>query len=271
MKTLPGLWVSAFFLIAVLSAPDARAAAVWPTDPWVQLQVGASLYWDPLGDENPEATDLIGGFDDGIEYSAAAFQISDVVDDNQLSLRMRLDADGSGTNAVWQWLFDTDADSDVDWILEVRQSGNPGGQQVVFAEALPGGPSFDDVTMSATAAWTGTLTDWSWWSGVDDGSTFDDDPDFFLDAAIPLDAFYSITSLSAGDSFSIAASTSTSHSQVNKDTPLGLDGTDPVDSGFSDPLQTVPEPGTAALSGMGLAWLAALRARARRRTPRTRA
>jgi hypothetical protein len=103
---------------------------------------------------------------------------------------------------------------------------------------------------------------------VDDGSTFGDDPDFFLDAAIPLSTFNSITGLSAGDSFSIAATTSTSHTQVNKDTPLGFDGTDPVAGGFADPLRTAPEPGTAGLSGMGLCWLAALRARARRRAGR---
>ena len=91
--------------------------------------------------------------------------------------------------------------------------------------------------------------------------------DFFLDVGIPLDEFYLITQLSAGDSFSMAATTSTSHTQVNKDTPLGLDGTDSVTSGYADPLQTAPEPGTAGLSGLGLCWLAALRARVVARAP----
>jgi hypothetical protein len=223
--------------------------------------VGAQDYWDPLGDENPDATDLIGGLDDGISYSAGAWHESSTND--QLSLRMRLDADGSSSNSVWQFLFDTDTDADIDWVLEVRQSGNPAGQQVIFTAATPGGPTFNDISLDPNYAWTGSLTDWSRWSGVDDGSTFDDDPDFFLDAAIPLSTFYSLTGLSAGSSFAVAASTSTSHTQVNKDTPMGLDGTDPVINGFADPLKTAPEPGTAGLSGMGLCWLAALRARAR--------
>ena len=262
MKAGAGLWLSAFALMALLLAADAQGAAIWPSEPWVQLQLGGADYWDVLGDENPEATDLIGGIDDGISYSAGAWHES--TSNDQLSLRMRLDADGTTSNSVWQFLFDTDADSDVDWVLEVRQSGSPSGQQVIFTAALPGGPLFDDVSLSSTYAWTGALTDWSRWSGVDDGSTFDDDPDSFLDAAIPLSTFYAITGLSLTDPYSIALTTSTSHTQVNKDIPVGLDGTDPVISGFSDPLKS-PEPGTAGLSGMGLCWLAALRARARRR------
>jgi hypothetical protein len=123
MKKRTALWPGALALALVLGAAQARAAAVWPNEPWTQLMVGAQDYWDPLGDENPQATDLIGGFDDGISYSAGAWHESSAND--QLSLRMRLDEDGTNSNSVWQFLFDTDTDSDIDWVLEVRQSGNP--------------------------------------------------------------------------------------------------------------------------------------------------
>jgi len=254
-------------LAGLLLPAAAQAAAVWPSGGWQYWTAGGADYWDDLGDENPEATDLVGGIDDGISYSAGALHES--VADDQISLRMRLDEDGTGTNNVWQFLFDTDGDpTDVDWVLEVRQNGNPGQQQVIFAEAAVGGSTFGQVVLSDTYAWTGSLSEWSRWVAVDDGSSFGGDPDFFLDAAIPRSTFQALTGLGDGDAFSVAATTSTSHNSFNKDMPLGLDPNDPVASGFADRLRSAPEPGTAGLSGMGLLWLGALRSRARSRRQR---
>ncbi|MBW2363230.1 MAG: hypothetical protein JRG84_20225 [Deltaproteobacteria bacterium] len=272
----PGWRGLALIAVFAAAAADAQGAALWPSEPWVALTVGGADYWDVLGDENPEATDLVGGIDDGISYSALVGGIDDGISysagawhesttNDQLSLRMRLDADGSTSNSVWQFMFNTDTDPDVDWVLEVRQSGSPGGQQVIFTAASPGGPLFDDIALDPAYDWTGPLADWRRWIPVTDGSTFDGDPDYFLDTAIPLSTFHAITGLNQGDSYSIALSSSTSHTQVNKDIPLGLNDTDPVSSAFADLLYDAPEPGTAGLSAMGLCWLAVLRSRARRR------
>ncbi|MBW2362735.1 MAG: hypothetical protein JRG84_17705, partial [Deltaproteobacteria bacterium] len=89
----PGWRGLALIAVFVAAAADAQGAALWPSEPWVALTVGGADYWDVLGDENPDATDLVGGIDDGISYSAGAWHESTTND--QLSLRMRLDADGS--------------------------------------------------------------------------------------------------------------------------------------------------------------------------------
>ena len=244
-----GLRIVGLALACSLPMASAQAAAIWPSGPWTPLTVGGGDYTDSLGDENPSSVDLVGG-DDGSNSYTAGFWTQCEIDD-QLSLRMRLDADGDGDNNVWQFLFDTDGDaSSIDWVLEVRQSGSPSAREVVFTQTSVSGPTFGDVALSETFAWTGSLADWSRWAPVDDGSLFGADADYFLDTAIPLTTFRSLTGLSASDSFRLGLSTSTSHTQINKDLPLGLAPVDPVSSAFAD--SPVPEPGTGALVALGL-------------------
>ena len=50
-----------------------------------------------------------------------------------------------------------------DWVLEVRQSGNPANRQVLFIPASSGGPTLGDVAFNGAALWTGALADWSLW------------------------------------------------------------------------------------------------------------
>jgi len=251
-------------LLALLGASRAEAAAIWPSGPWVSMTAGGGVYYDPVGDENPHTTDVVGGDDGGTLYSAG-FYVQDVGND-QISFRIRLDANGVSSNDVWQILFDTDGDaSTIDWVLELRQSGSPSGQQVIFTQASTGGPTYADVALSTSYSWIGAIPDWTRWIGVTDGSTFDDDADFFLDIGMPLSTFQSITGLSAYDTLRMAISSSTSHSGITKDTSLGTSPSSPVGDGFGDSFTFIPEPGSGLLTGLGVWMLAAMRARARRR------
>lgn len=238
-------------LAALLVSAPAVAMAVWPAT-WNQLTSGGGPYTDDAGDQNPTSIDLVGGNDGNGVFSAGYWSISE--DDDQISLRMRLDANGASSNNVWQFLIETDGNAaTVDWGLVVRQSGNPSQQLVYFNQATTGGSTFGDVVLSSTASWTGALADWRRWGATGDGSAFGGNADSFLDVAMPLSTFRAFTGLSDGDYFSVALASSTSHTQVNKDLPLGLSDSSPVSSGFSVP---VPEPGTGALLGLGLAALA---------------
>ena len=141
--------------VAVLSlalGASAEATAVWPAA-WEELEAGGGVYYDSVGDESPDAIDLVGGNDGVGVFTAGFWDMSDA--NNQLSIRMRVDADGSTTNSVWQVLFETDGvDSTVDWVLEVRQSGSPFGQQVILTPTTTGGPTFGDIQLSSSFEWT---------------------------------------------------------------------------------------------------------------------
>lgn len=253
----PRCWLIALGLL-LLAAPRAEAAAVWPGGGWVGFTLGGGDYTDPVGDENPDSTDIVGGLDGGVSYTAGFYNI-DVAND-QISFRLRLDADGSSGNYVWQILLDTDGDaSTVDWVLQVRQSGSPSDQQVLLTATTIGGPTFADIDITNPYSWTGTIPDWTRWIGVTDGSTFDNDPDFFLDIGMPLSTFQSITGLSAYQTLNVAIASSTSHTASNKDLPAGANPTDPVGVGWGDGITFIPEPGTHLLVALGLCVLAAVR------------
>ncbi len=254
-------------LWTVAPASDSEAVAIWPDsipEPWQGLTSGGGVYTDPLGDENPDSTDVVGGLIGATSYTAGFWHQS--LANDQISFRMRIDESGLGDNNVWQFFLDTDGDpTAIDWVLEVRQSGPPSDKEVIFTQATTGGPTFKDVALSGTPAWTGTLADWSRWIAVDDGSTFDEPPDapgsdFFIDVAMPLSLFQSITGIGPGGSIGLGLSTSASHTAINKDVPLGLAPTSLVSLGFGDPI-AVPEPGSAVFVGPGLAAFAALRRR----------
>lgn len=109
-------------LAGLLPGAGADAAAIWPGGPWQPLTLGAGVYTDLVGDENPDPSDLVGGDDGSGSFTAGFWYLSEAAD--QLSRRMRLDADGTGTNNVWQFALDTDGVPEtLDWVLQVRQSG----------------------------------------------------------------------------------------------------------------------------------------------------
>jgi hypothetical protein len=251
-------------LVCLLATTRAEAMAVWPGGGWVAMTAGGSDYWDDIGDENPDSTDIVGGLDGGTFFSAG-YYYQDVAND-QLLFRIRIDADGSSSNNVWQVLFETDGDaSTIDWVLELRQSGSPSGKQVIFTQASTGGSTYADVALSTSYSWTGAIPDWTRWIGVTDASTFDGDADFFLDIGMPLSTFKSITGLAPFEALQLAVSSSTAHSGITKDTPLGLVDSSDVSQGFGDSLTLVPEPGSHLLTAFGLCILAGIRSRAKRR------
>jgi hypothetical protein len=253
--------LSVLLLIGILAGP-AHAALVWPSSTdWNAIQVNGGNLTDPAG-PTPDTIDIRGD-----STYAAGYWAHDGVN-GYIFFRMRLDEKPSSLTSVWQFLLDTDSDSGIDWIVQLDESGD---NRVELVATATEGSTFKDVTLSSTVSWNGATSTYAKFTDpTGDGSSFDGDNDTFLDLAVPWSSFSSATGLSTSSSFRIALSSSTTHSGINKDFPLGLGSGSSVADGFSDVINGVPEPGTWVLFAAGLALLILSR-RARRRLETARA
>lgn len=235
-------WNVVAIATAVLSAIIAQADIVWPADgDWTALMQGADLYYDAVGEINPDAVDLVGTVD---SYSAGywAFvengDITGGITNDTFMFRLRVG--GESGNFVWQAHLDTDGNaSDVEWIFQLVQSGNPGDQGVELIKTTVGGTTLADVDIgSNTSAWLGNLSLYSRWTAIS-GST-----DFHVDFAIPWNEFTAITSVTNIEQVRAVLSTSTTHSGINKDAPLGVALTEQISNVLSE---SIPEPAVVTL------------------------
>jgi hypothetical protein len=161
--------------------------------------------------------------------------------------RLRLGGNGESGQFVWQAHLDTDGDaSNVEWILQLIQTGPPSGQGVELIQTSTGGTTLGDVdTGSNTFAWMGDVNLYSRWTAVSNST------DYHLDIAVPWTTFTSSTGVTELEQIRALLSTSTTHTTINGDAPLGAALTDQISSVLSD---TIPEPAVASLllsSGIG--------------------
>ena len=209
---------------------------------------GTDFYYDPAGDKSPSAIDLIGTTD---TYSAGYWAL---IEDGHVSggvtndaFMFRLRVGGESGKFVWQTHLDTDGDaSNVEWILQLVQSGKPAEQGVELIQTAVGGTTLSDVDIgSNTSAWLGDTSLYSRWTAAPDSA------DFHVDIAVPWNTFTAITSVTEVEEIRAVLSTSTSHSGIGGDAPLGASLSDQISNVLSD---TIPEPAVASLllgSGFG--------------------
>lgn len=242
--------VAVFATLAIGSAIIAKADVVWPADEdWTALMVGANLYFDAKGDQQPGAVDLIGTTDSFSAGYWARVENGDItggVTNDAFMFRMRVG--GEGGNYVWQAHLDTDGNaSNVEWIFQLVQSGGPSSQGVELIKTAIGGTTLADVDIgSNTSAWLGGLDLYSRWTAIS-GST-----DFHVDFSIPWSEFSTITGVTELEQVRTVLSTSTTHAGINKDAPLGAAFADQISNVLSE---SIPEPAVITLllgSGGGM-------------------
>lgn len=227
------------------------ADIIWPSESsWTALMQGTNFYYDPAGDKNPGAIDLVGTTD---TYSAGYWALAEDgyvvggITEDAFMFRLRLGDDGAGSKFAWQVSLDTDGDaSNVEWILQLVQSGKPSGQGVELIQTAAGGPTLGDIDIgNNTSAWLEDANLFSRWSAIPASS------DYHLDIAIPWQTFTSVTGVTEIEQLRAVLSTSPSHGSIGGDAPLGALLTDQISDVLSD---TVPEPAVASLmlgSGFG--------------------
>jgi len=258
------LCICATTAVFVCAAVSPGATVTWPNNnQWTPLEVGGSLYADkvtvggnPFGDvydtpPNPEYTDIVGGIDSqGNGPFAAGFWYKDAT---HLMFRIRVDNEPSkNPQVVWQALLDSDSDSDVEWALQLDLSSKD--DQVELVPAISGGPdnSWDVVLAAPPHTGAGTPpTDFYRFvnataGGLDapyGGSNFDslNDDDYFVDFAFGLIDFEDLTGLDAGTfdfTNRTALTTSTTHTQTNKDLPdfTSRDDSETAPASFPEPV-----------------------------------
>ncbi len=227
--------------LALLSTAS-MADLYWPEEgDWIPLMQGAGFYSDDRGDQNPASVDLIGTTN---IYSAGYWaHVQDGHDangtlDDLFLLRLRMG--GEGGNYVWQAHLDTDGDaSNVEWIYQLVQSGNPEDYGVMLVKTSVGGATLQDVDIGGnTTAWKGDAAVYARWSQVFGTG------DYHIDLAIPWSEFRSATGVSEINQIRIVLSTSTSHSSITKDAPIGASLTEQISNVLSE---NIPEPAVATL------------------------
>ncbi len=262
----PRFGILASILLLALGMGAALAAPLWPgTDAgWTPLADpcgGPGPYIDPLDDFPGSAShhelDIVGGTANSVVYPS----VFAATDGTNLMLRMRLDKLPDLTHEdVWQFLFDFPPLGTVDWSLQLD---NKTDFDVEFVEALTGSPLFHGVHLSTTNAFTYAIGTFSRLTNPtsDNQELGDTGPgDTFLDLAIPWADFFSATGetpWNGSDPFpwTIYATTSDSHNEVNKDVPscVGLTAE-----------QMTPEPASLTLLLLGGATLLARKRRRER-------
>jgi hypothetical protein len=240
-------------------AASSNIGPTWPAADylWSPVMVDGNLYVDAQADAGDyyagkpsQAMDIVGGTDpQGDGPFAAGFWVLGPTD---LMFRIRVDGDpGQSRHVVWSALLNTDADSDVDWVLQLDLSTD---DQVELVEAVSGGPDNGwDITLANPPHVIGyDRTLYSRFSNASGplyppftGSHFHGsspaDADYFVDLAIPLADFITLTGWNPGDPLGIAFSTSAPHLTTSQDRPDY--------SGWDVP--TTPVPDVAILAHLG--------------------
>jgi hypothetical protein len=236
-----------FIIVAIvaflfLAVPAGVADIIWPADnDWTAIKIGADNYFDNEGDQHPDAIDLIGttsSYSAGYWAYAENATIYNGALEDLFMIRMRVG--GNGGNYAWQAHLETDGDStNVEWIFQLVQSGNPSNQGVELIKTAVGGTTLQDVDIgSNSASWLGDEAVFARWSAVPSTTHF------HLDFAIPWSEFETITGVSDLGDLRLVLSTSSSHSGINKDAPLGGALTDQISNALSE---SIPEPTVATL------------------------
>jgi hypothetical protein len=236
--------------LLMLFGGTVKGDVIWPQESdWTAIRSGANYYYDAEGDQSPASIDLIGTTD---IYSAGYWAL---VSDGYVSggttgdvFMIRLRVGGNGGNYVWQAHFETDGNSsDIEWIYQLVQSGNPADHGVALIQTAVGGSTLSEIdTGSNVSAWQGNLAEFSRWSTIS-GTTH-----YHVDFAVPWTEFSSFTGVTNITDMRVILSTSTSHSGINKDAPLGNSLSEQISEALSD---SIPEPTVASLiigAGCGL-------------------
>lgn len=220
----------------------AKADVIWPADAdWTALMVGTDMYHDAVGDQHPGSIDLIGTTDSFSAGFWAFVENGDLVNGVASDVFMfRMRVGGESGNYVWQAHLDTDGDaSNIEWIFQLVQSGSPKSRGVELIKTAIDGTTLADIDIGGnTSSWLGDLSLYSRWSPIE-GSA-----DFHVDFAIPWSEFKAITGVEEIEEIRTVLSTSTTHSGINKDAPLGASLTDQISNVLSE---SIPEPAVVTL------------------------
>ena len=220
------------FLVALLTASQAFAQT-WPTTvQWTSLKKAGVSLGDVLGDASGGSgeRDLVGDATNAV--------ISIHQDSSYMYLRMRLDGDprkndGSFSPFGWGCAIDTDGNlSGYEFMSVVDGINNPDEVQYRWNSVRSGGGALNDtaeVVVGGYSAATNarvTIAD----------TTFDGDPDYFIDWYIPLSVMRSppgasgAPAIAAGAVLRMACGTSSNARRIDAD-PAGVNGSGFV---FSD-------------------------------------
>lgn len=171
----------AMLLALPVALTSARAGAQeFPDDPaWEPLRCRGNVMTDVLGDEPDGVTerDLVGDGDDPAGFRAA--------DDDYFYLRLRVDGDpmtGSELRPdAWGMAFDLDLDLQTYEVLVVADTESAQVLLYENTETLAAGDPTDPADLPEVAAYPFE----DFFEVAPAGSLFGDDPDWFVDLAVP--------------------------------------------------------------------------------------
>jgi hypothetical protein len=251
-KTLKRLVLATATAAGFAAATSAGAAIMnWPADDedWHPFLAGGALYSDPVGDINPDWLDIVGDATHAAGYWAYSDAGTPSKLDDEIMWRIRLEEWKVNPNVVWQIFMDESGDNEVELV-----------------NAITGGLTFGDVDLNTTAIWSGPIADFSRViTPTGDGSAFGGGgDDAFLDIGMPWATFSALTGASGSQPIRFGLSSSATHSGINKDLPFSLSSSDPVASGFTDPIFGIPEPSTFSMIAAGLLGLVSFARRSAR-------
>ncbi|MBK1792360.1 hypothetical protein [Persicirhabdus sediminis] len=250
--------------LSLLGIQLSPAAIVWPSsdDGWIAVTDSNGDYYGDPDDINPASLNMIGDEDTPMLFWQYQHMDSAEMEDDQIIFRLRVEDIAKNPQFTWQILFNTKSETGIDFVLELNLSGSSDG--IYLAQTLTDGPNFDDVTFDTSTPIEGQEGGYLWFTtvvldegepGYEDYSRFvaTGDGNYFVDIGMSWDAFSTATGLSLTDEFSIGASTSATHTSINKDVPLGLANTAGVNSGFGSSINgIIPEPSASALISFAL-------------------
>lgn len=251
-RVLGAMAISILMLVILFPA---TAHAGWPTDAdwnFFYASDGVTPLWDKVGDSQ-NSRDLVGDSSTPTAYSYN--------DGEYLYYRMRLDEDPSQSGYLqqfgWGLIIDTDGNlDDYEWLIMVDGVADEISLQQNTEQGTIGDPS-DDAEVMIEPTWPEALDNTPGSENfrvidtatTSSPSTFDGDPDYFLDFRIDYEAFVNATGIQANDEVSFFFGTSNSAQSLSTDLVAGNLNNNSVDivDGISDevtPEGTRPSTGT---------------------------